>query len=389
MFAAATASSATAFAPERGTCKTSAKGKGKYLNATCTEPGEKGGAKKEFEWLPVSKTAAFTSTTGEATLKSFTPEGAELPPVTCNKSKSKGKILTATTSESVVTFEECSSSGEKCTGGTKAKASQIITKTLDGTLGTISGGTEAGEAVGGAGGGLSAEFKCGANEIKTEGATIGEVSPVNAKAATTSMLTFAATGSTQEFEVLNGSEHFNLQTEINGLGGGTFPFKSVEITKATVKGPALEVRAEGAAEPQKISIKPIEWGEGANAKKEKCPEKGGKVEFTKIGQWCEYEVKNENAKEKVEIETEVFGTKPECEGFAGGALCIDVRVPTANNPECNIKVKLAPKGGPCYRTVEYMNKPKPPAVESETYLRIETKSENNGVANSKVFQRVK
>jgi hypothetical protein len=235
------ASSALAF-PERGTCKAAKKGAGEYLDSLCQTPGLKGGAKKEFVWVAQAKATAFTSTTGEATLKSFTPEGAELPPVTCTKSKGKGKALTSTTSESVVTFEGCSSSGEKCTGGTKAKAGQIITKTLEGVLGTIGGGTGVGERVGGVGGGVSAEFKCGANEIKTEGSTIAEVSPVNAKAAATSTLTFAATGSTQEFEELSG-KHYNLQTEINGLGAGTFPFKSVEITKATVKGTAYEVKS--------------------------------------------------------------------------------------------------------------------------------------------------
>ena len=175
------ASSALAF-PERGTCKAAKKGAGEYLDSLCQTPGLKGGAKKEFVWVAQAKATAFTSTTGEATLKSFTPEGAELPAVTCTKSKGKGKALTSTTSESVVTFEGCTSAGEKCTGGAKAKAGQIITFTLDGKLGTIGGGSGVGEVIKGAGpGGLSSEFKCGANEIKTEGAVIGEVSPVNAR----------------------------------------------------------------------------------------------------------------------------------------------------------------------------------------------------------------
>jgi hypothetical protein len=172
--------------PERGTCKAAKAGKGEYLNSICTEPGEKGGKGNEFEFVPVSKAAAFTSTTGEATIKSFTPEGGELPAVTCARSKAKGKILTATTSESVVTFEECSSAGEKCTGGVKAKAGQIVTFALHGTLGTVGAGSGVGEVIAGGGsGGLSSEFRCGANEIKTEGAVIGEVNPVDAKASAT------------------------------------------------------------------------------------------------------------------------------------------------------------------------------------------------------------
>jgi hypothetical protein len=144
---------------ERGTCKAAKKGAGEYLNATCTEPGAKGGPKMEFAWVPVSKPSAFMSRSGEVTLKSFTPEDAELPAVTCAKSKGKGKVLSPTTTESTITFEGCTSSGEKCTGGAKAKAGQIITFTLDGTLGTIAGGSEVGEAISGAGG-VIAEFEC-------------------------------------------------------------------------------------------------------------------------------------------------------------------------------------------------------------------------------------
>jgi len=246
MFAiSAVASSAALAGPERGTCKAAKKGAGEYLDSLCQTPGLKGGAKKEFVWVPVSKAAAFTSTTGEATLKSFTPAKAELPAVTCKKSKGKGKILTSTTTESVVTFEECSSAGEKCTGGAKAKAGQIITFTLHGTLGTISGGSGVGEEIAGAGpGGLSSEFLCGTNAIKTEGAVIGEVSPVNAKAAATGKLSFVESApETQQYEEIGSKTGVHLQTEIGTLGGGTFPFKSTEATVATTKGPALEVKS--------------------------------------------------------------------------------------------------------------------------------------------------
>jgi hypothetical protein len=227
------ATSAMAAPVERGLCKAAKKGLGEYTDSQCLTPGLKGGAKKEFVWVPVAKAQAFTTTSGEATLKSFTPEGAELPAVTCSKSKGKGKVLTATTTELVVTFEGCISAGEKCTGGVKAKAGQIVTKTLDGVLGTIGGGTGAGEAVGGEGGGVSAEFKCGANEVQVEGAAIGELTPVNVKASTTATEAFNATGSTQEFETLEGVHH-NLQTEINGLGAGTFPFRSVLIGRLAI-----------------------------------------------------------------------------------------------------------------------------------------------------------
>jgi len=231
-------------APERGVCKAAA-GQGVFSDSTCEDEEAKAGKGKEFVWVP-SKEAAFTSTTGADTLKSFTPEGVELPAVECKKSKGKGK-RNATTSHSVVTFEECSSAGEKCTGGAKAKVGQIVTFELEGTLGIVKDGVTdediVGEDLAGTGpGGLSSEFKCGANEIKTKGSVIGIATPGETKASTTSKLTFAATGKAQEPESFEGGPKDTLQAEINGLGGGTFPFASVEITEAKVKGESAELR---------------------------------------------------------------------------------------------------------------------------------------------------
>jgi hypothetical protein len=238
------ASAASAFTPERGTCKTATKGHGEYLNDRCTELGEKGGTGKEFVWEPVSKATAFTSTTGEATIEAFTPEGAEEPGFTCTKSKGKGKILTATTSETVITFEGCTVAGEKCTGGAKATAGEIVTFPVDGTLGTIGGGSGVGERLNGAGPeGLFAEFKCGANEIKWRSGPIGELTPTNEKASAAIHLSFVAEGGTQEFEEINGESGVYLESEIDGLGSGTFPFKVTVDTSETVKGTAYEVRS--------------------------------------------------------------------------------------------------------------------------------------------------
>jgi hypothetical protein len=238
------ASSASAFAPERGTCKAAKKGAGEYTEALCLTPGLKAGAKKEFVWVP-AKSAAFTSSTGAATLKSFDAEGA-LPAVECKSSKGKGKAG-ATTSTSVVTFSECTSAGEKCTGSgtkTKPKAGQIITYELDGTLGTISAsGKSVGEDLVGTGpGGLSSKFACGANTIETRGSVIGVVTPVDVKASTTHTLTFSASGASQTPEKFEGGPKDTLETELDGLGSGTFPFPSVEETTATVKGASVEVR---------------------------------------------------------------------------------------------------------------------------------------------------
>jgi hypothetical protein len=228
---------------ERGVCKVAKKGLGEYTEALCLTPGAKAGPKKEYVWDPGTKATAFTTKTGVATLRSFTPEGAELPAVECKKSKGKGKTVGTTESTSVVTFEECTSAGEKCTGGPKAKAGDIITFELKGVLGMIVGGSKGGELISGGGpGGLSSEFKCGANEIKTRGSLVGEVLSTNVKASATMTAVFAATGKTQEPESFEGGTKNKLETEINGLGGGTFPFASTEVTTATIKGTSLELR---------------------------------------------------------------------------------------------------------------------------------------------------
>jgi hypothetical protein len=226
---------------ERGLCKAAKKGAGEYLNATCTEPGLKGGPKKEFVWVPAAKATAFTATSGELTLKAFTPEGVELPAVICTKSKGKGKAE-ATTSTSVITFEGCTSAGEKCMGGAKAKPGQIITFELQGTLGMLGAGA-GGELLEGRGpGGAFAEFTCGANTVQIAGGVIGQVSAVNAKATTTMTLGFEASGSTQRFESFEEGPNSHLTAEINGLGGGTDPFKSVLIKTLTIKGSSLELK---------------------------------------------------------------------------------------------------------------------------------------------------
>lgn len=227
---------ASAFTPERGTCETAKKGMGEYLNATCTEPGTEGGKSHEFAWVPVSKAAAISWKAGEAKL---TGEG--WPSVTCTEMHAKGKILTATTTELIATFEGCRYAGEICTGGAKAKAGEIVTYTLDGTLGTIPGGSTVGEKFTGTGpGGLLASFECFNDPFEVRGAVVGEVTLVNSK-TDSRMVQFNAFGSTEEFEEING-EPASLQAEIEVVGGGTFPFKMSWQQSVTADSPSLEVR---------------------------------------------------------------------------------------------------------------------------------------------------
>jgi hypothetical protein len=231
---------ASAALPERGKCASGTE----FENKGCTISG----SKDKFKWVPNVK-KAFTAKSGAAVLKSFTSEGAELPPVECTKSKGKGDFIGTKGSEFTVTFEGCSSAKEPCTGGAKAKAGQIVTNKLEGTLGFISPGV-VGEDVKAVGGGVLASFKCGANDAEVDGSVIGEIgSGVYNTSASTETLLLTASGSKQEPVKLEGQAEDTLKAEINGLGAGTFPFGSTESVTATVK-PGLEVRTEAPHVPK-------------------------------------------------------------------------------------------------------------------------------------------
>jgi len=110
------------------------------------------------------------------------------------------------------------------------------------------------------------------------------------------------------------------------------------------------------------------------------------VRFTALTQWCEYEVENENAVERVKIEAEALLFNPGC-GFGGGVFCLRFSVP-GNMPKCEGGgVVELPLLGRCYTRLEYREKP---AALEETDYRVETKSNpGNIVARTEVHQRVK
>jgi len=237
---AVVAASASAVVPERGKCATGTE----FENKGCTVSG----AKNKFKWVPNVKTA-FTATSGAATLRSFTPEGAELPAVECVKSKSKGSFIGPKGSEFTITFEQCSSLKENCTGGAKAKPGQIVTNKLEGTLGFISPGV-VGEDIKAVGGGVLASFKCGANTVETDGSVVGEIgSGVYNTAAATETLVLKELGGKQVPTKLEGQPEDTLKSEINGLGAGTFPFATTESVTETIK-PGLEIKTEEPSLPK-------------------------------------------------------------------------------------------------------------------------------------------
>jgi len=144
-------------------------------------------------------------------------------------------------------------------------------------------------------------------------------------------------------------------------------------------GPSVAIACEGGGEePQNISLKPIVWSGGGA-----CPEKEGKVHFTVVKQWCEYEVKNENEKENVTLENS--GQTQELGCVFLEALCLEGRA-AAKEPECKKGGELAAKGGKCYAALEYFKKPAGP---EEMGSWVKTKSApGNVLAKVEVHQIV-
>jgi hypothetical protein len=130
--------------------------------------------------------------------------------------------------------------------------------------------------------------------------------------------------------------------------------------------------AGGGEEAQKISIAPVESNEG----NKKCPKENAAhdavFETLKVD-WCEYEVKNKNAKEAVTLVAFEVGALPACE-FGKKVYCIGFR--KAAGKQCTVepvRTRLL-AGGNCFLALEYENAPKPPATEEETKFRVKTKS---------------
>lgn len=110
-----------------------------------------------------------------------------------------------------------------------------------------------------------------------------------------------------------------------------------------------------------LSITSVAWNEGGNCHKSLL----GKVKFTAIGQWCEYEVKNTNGAEKLLI---VPGQKykPPCEFRGGVELCLEFIQVAVGHTECGRGTVLPPGvGKECYVRIKYVKKPQPVGAESE------------------------
>jgi hypothetical protein len=121
--------SASAVAPEYGSCVKKAKAEGSgYSNSGCTKAV---GTGAKFEWTPGAAGQKFSTTGGVATLT--TVKGEQ---VTCEKENSTGEYLAGNNKEekTTVNFEGCKSGGLTCTTEGK-KPGELTTNELIGIVG--------------------------------------------------------------------------------------------------------------------------------------------------------------------------------------------------------------------------------------------------------------
>jgi hypothetical protein len=177
--------------------KVNGKYTGTWVNKTCSKaatPAEEAEGKKNkyrFGAWNEGKEAnpKFKDANGLSELLLYTGTPAKVIGSTvCQKAKGEGKITGPSTSETVVVFEKCVSSGESCHSPGES-AGKIKTDNLPGELAELSG--KAIQRIGGVGI-QSAEFECGAVKIKTTGATdavdtgnVGVISKTSKNAFTT------------------------------------------------------------------------------------------------------------------------------------------------------------------------------------------------------------
>lgn len=155
----------SSLAPEFGRCVKVSKGTGKYAEGKCLI----GSASGDYEWTPGVAKGHFTLSDGEATL-----ETAGKTKVVCKAGTGAGEYHeTKEIASTVIKMTECESSGAKCTSA-GASTGEIVTSSLEGTLGWTSFATEAVALdLGPAGGaGPFAEFNCGATAIVVRGSVL-------------------------------------------------------------------------------------------------------------------------------------------------------------------------------------------------------------------------
>lgn len=237
------AASAMAETPTYKTCiKASPKNSGNFTNKECTAAaGTPGTGKYELAAYNAGKSVAFKTKSGKSVLYSYIPGVGIAGTVECAKDKGEGTITGPSTSESVVLFEKCTSSGFKCTSTGETKAGNIKTNKLLGTLVNLEGG-KVGQVVEAAGGGASAEFDCeGHLHVTTVGSLVGEETGNVGTVSKSANLAFTVNKATGEQEPgeAEGTPH-TLYSEIESEAY-TGPLPSGEETADAIKGEALGI----------------------------------------------------------------------------------------------------------------------------------------------------
>jgi hypothetical protein len=207
IFGMTAVATATEELPEIGRCvKLAGAATHKYAGATCTVKSE-GENTGKFEWEPgPGPKPGFTSTTELTELE--TVGKAKL---TCGAGSATGQFTGPKTDRVTITFTACeygAPGGVSCkTPG--ASAGEVVTNTLEGTLGYISGGGTMKPTVGmrlaPVSGTQFASLECSGTTVTLAGSAIGTITAEINKMTLTSHLKFKQTKGIQSPEAFEGA----------------------------------------------------------------------------------------------------------------------------------------------------------------------------------------
>jgi hypothetical protein len=235
--AAATSSAAAIAEPAFYECNKVAKGSGKYSNTKCSILAEEGKGSFELE-EGVGKGKAFFAKGGKVTW--HTPALGSV--FTCSSAQNTGKVTSPTeVTNVVIRFIGCTTLGKKCTTP-GAKAGEIKTNPLRGTLGYISlAGVEVGIDLAAEGETDISDANCeGLERDLVSGSIIGrQTGDINVLSKGSSW-NFAVNGEgVQEIRKFEGGPVDVLEELVNGSG----PFEAGIEAGFFEKGEELEVKA--------------------------------------------------------------------------------------------------------------------------------------------------
>jgi hypothetical protein len=138
--------------------------------------------------------------------------------------------------------------------------------------------------------------------------------------------------------------------------------------------PSVALACEGGAEEQRVTLTPIERGErNVPSGTRTCENARREVIFTRLEQWCEYEVKN-NTAEEVTVESREGGYEVGSE--CARLLCLGTLV-SIRRPFCEAGGRTRLRAGrECYVSAEYVREPR---ARERTLFRVRTRSVGNVV----------